>query len=240
MQEIESNSMDYRTWSIDTCIICDIKNDEDWVPYRLLFNDEEIKSELLYENEYFFIIADIAPLAEGHYLINYNQHISSFSCVDKKILDELGKLKRALRQILKDDYGELIFFEHGAGLDENGGCCINHAHLHVLPANFDILSRIREDFVFEEKDIYDLLLLPNTRGYLYYEDTNGKVFISENKDRVKIPSQYFRRIIAAENKEKTVWNWRDQVKYADLLNTKGKILQAQRKLRSKYSVLLPH
>ena len=37
---------------------------------------------------------------------------------------------------------DAFLFEHGSVLENAGGSSINHAHLHILPINFDIQKEI--------------------------------------------------------------------------------------------------
>ncbi len=217
---------DYRTWSIDTCIICDIRDNRPWVPFRRIFHTETIPTEILYEDNYFFIIADVAPLTDGHYLICTNEHIASYSHANEDILRALVTLKINLRHAFQDVYGKLSFFEHGSGSESSGGCCINHAHLHVLPLSYDLLPILNSSYSFEEIDTDEILQLKGERPYLFYEDSEGHAFLSKNTSKA-IPSQYFRRVISENGVEKVAWNWRDQVQYAEALDTKSKIARSR-------------
>ena len=102
----------------------------------------------------------------------------------------------------------------------NAGACIDHAHLHIVPTSIDLIPKFAE-FDFQATEKSDLgAELRSDSGYLYYENQAGKAYYAQ-ADRCE--QQYFRRKLAGSTRPVSPWNWRDFVRYAEALNTRGKI-----------------
>jgi diadenosine tetraphosphate (Ap4A) HIT family hydrolase len=216
-------------WELDTCLMCDIIAGESWVPFRSFFSKEEAPSELLYETKNFGVIADIGPIVEGHCLVIAKEHIPSFACISQEAFSELAQVKERITKILSSVYTHPIAFEHGAAtFTKNAGCCIDHAHLHVIPTEQDILSTINKDFSFSQLESYlDTQVYARKQGYLFYENHQGQQYLAEVNNA---PTQYFRRVLATLLKNPESWNWRDQIRYAEVFNTKDKLARMREKL----------
>ncbi|HEU5439893.1 MAG TPA: HIT family protein [Ktedonobacterales bacterium] len=92
------------------------------------FCDRAALSGVLLETERFLLLADHAPLVEGHLLIIPRDHISCYGAAPAELDDELCALKRRIAGFLASAYRAPFFFEHGVF-----GQTVFHAHLHALP-----------------------------------------------------------------------------------------------------------
>jgi len=92
---------------------------------------KEINSEIVYENDDFFVINDIAPKAKKHYLFipkNHYKLISEQTQADKEVfLKMLGAIP-ALASTLGLEEGYRLVINQG----EYGGQVVHHLHVHVL------------------------------------------------------------------------------------------------------------
>lgn len=103
-----------------TCVFCD--------PNRL--------DVILHETEHFRVIADHAPLAEGHLLIVPRAHYACYGAIPDLLDAELADLRGRVAQFLRYAYQAPIFFEHGVFRQT-----VYHAHLHAMPLgplDFDV------------------------------------------------------------------------------------------------------
>jgi len=220
-------NLEQLSWDIDTCPFCDLLAGEPWLPFRQFFTVAEAPSELMYETESFGVAADIGMIVEGYSLIISKEHIPSLACSNQ--LDELDHVKQKLRLALQATYGDSILFEHGAAnFYRNAGCCIDHAHLHVVPSRVDLLPYLRRDYPFRPiANVSELCPLARKRGYLFYEDREGCGFVAE----VGVaPSQYFRRVLCLALGNIVPWDWRDYIRFAQDLGTRDKIGRTREKL----------
>lgn len=220
-------------WEVDTCLICDLLRGETWVPFRTLFSVEEAPSELLFESENFAIIVDVGPIIEGYCLILCKEHVPSLACLSPEQFSELAHMKQKLQTAMQATYGDPVFFEHGAAsFSRSAGCCIDHAHLHAVPTKIDILPYLRRIFHFEPlASQQEVRKLARKVGYLFYENQQGQMFLA--KENV-VPRQYLRRVLSHLQGNAAPWDWRDYIRFAQALETKGKI----RRTRSRLAPLL--
>lgn len=83
---------------------------------------------VLEETEHFLVIADHAPLAEGHLLIVPRDHFACYGALPQELDDEAHDLRERATRFLTSAYRPPIFFEHGVFRQT-----VSHAHLHALP-----------------------------------------------------------------------------------------------------------
>lgn len=83
---------------------------------------------ILSETERFFVLADHAPLIDGHTLIIPKRHYPCYGALPPELDDELAKLKRHVMEFLGAAYRAPVFFEHGVFRQT-----VFHAHLHAMP-----------------------------------------------------------------------------------------------------------
>src|SRR5260221_416096 len=92
------------------------------------FCARETLAPMLAEAEHFFLLADHAPLVEGHLLIIPRAHYACFGALPVDLEDELLVLKARVRAFFVARYQTPAFFEHGVFRQT-----VPHAHLHALP-----------------------------------------------------------------------------------------------------------
>ncbi|HEV2238884.1 MAG TPA: HIT family protein [Ktedonobacterales bacterium] len=83
---------------------------------------------ILSETEHFRVVADFAPLVEGHTLIIPRQHFPCYGAVPLEYEAELVALKRRVARFFRERYRPPVFFEHGVFRQT-----VFHAHLHAFP-----------------------------------------------------------------------------------------------------------
>jgi diadenosine tetraphosphate (Ap4A) HIT family hydrolase len=83
---------------------------------------------VLAETEHFRIIADHAPLVEGHTLIIPRAHYPCYGAVPLEYEPELIAVKRRVARFFRARYRPAVFFEHGVFRQT-----VFHAHLHAFP-----------------------------------------------------------------------------------------------------------
>ena len=85
-------------------------------------------SNILYQSDSFFLIADHAPLIEGHVLLVPKAHFACYGALAPRLDAEFGRVKAAAAEFLAHAYRSPIFFEHGIFRQT-----VYHAHLHCFP-----------------------------------------------------------------------------------------------------------
>ena len=95
---------------------------------RCVFCAHDALDVVLAETEHFLVIADHAPLAEGHLLIVPRDHYACYGALPQTFDDEAWELRERATRFLTATYRAPIFFEHGVFRQT-----VFHAHLHALP-----------------------------------------------------------------------------------------------------------
>jgi diadenosine tetraphosphate (Ap4A) HIT family hydrolase len=92
------------------------------------FCDPATVASALATTEHFYLLADNAPLVEGHALIIPRDHYACYGALPAAWDDELLPLKARVSRFEMERYRPPIFFEHGVF-----GQTVYHAHLHAVP-----------------------------------------------------------------------------------------------------------
>ena len=92
----------------------------------------EIKSEILYSDEYCFVIKDIAPRALVHLLVIPNKHIEELINMEMDDYVIIGKMFESAQKMANDTgvshSGYRLIINQG----EHSGQMVDHLHLHVI------------------------------------------------------------------------------------------------------------
>lgn len=167
----------------------------------------EPASRIVTESEYFAAFVDLAPLVAGHLLIVPRTNVPSFAAMPPEAWPDWERLRERLMLALAERWTSPAILEHGSTHQMEGGACITHAHLHVVPLDGDILAEMREDGlsfqrVADQRDV----IAEKERPYLYYERAEEAWFTWAD-DR-QIPRQYIRRVVSRMlGQTADAWDW---------------------------------
>lgn len=93
--------------------------------------DREIPSEIVFENDRFIAIKDIAPVAPVHLLIIPKKHIKNISDakeVDKELLGEVFFIAQKLASSFGIEKGYRLITNNGS----EAGQTVYHLHFHLI------------------------------------------------------------------------------------------------------------
>src|SRR5258706_12627640 len=128
-------SAEHANPSVDNCRFCDI-----------LFRNcpPGFWDRPLFESTNFVAIPSLGSLRKGWLLVVPKKHFLSTAALPPHLLQEMIKVKQALTEVLTESFGEIWAFEHGpAGGGRLAGCGVDHAHLHIVPLEIDLLQAAR-------------------------------------------------------------------------------------------------
>jgi diadenosine tetraphosphate (Ap4A) HIT family hydrolase len=131
-------------------------------------------ANILKETGAFFIIADHAPLVEGHILIIPKRHFACYGTVPAETDDELFALKREVQDFFARYYAPVIFWEHGIFRQT-----VFHAHLHCFPfgaIEYDATKALHSLVVHSQDDIRSWYA---THGHYFYMEDQSRSFLFE-------------------------------------------------------------
>lgn len=186
-----------------------------------------ISSRIIHESEHWVVMPTIGCFSPGYILFVTKKHFLSLGHAPVDVHDDLKRLVDGFERLLQNLFNKkTVLFEHGA-LDavRKGGCCIDHAHLHMLPHDSDFTTYFR-DKTYLVRSIDSTLELRdqigNKRSYLYLKNNKDDLYIVENE---YIPSQICRKIITANMKIPEVWDWRQHYFIDNIKITYEKLIE---------------
>lgn len=145
----------------------------------------------------FNIVASRGQITNGGYLLLIpTAHIACIGCFSAEQAQLISELSDLVEDVVGEEYdSEVTIFEHGII-----GQTIPHAHLHLIPAAFDMTDRIKKDFpdcriqALRSFDQIHSLYRYHRKPYLFWSTPNGKLMVCWDPPA---PPMYL-RLVAAE------------------------------------------
>ncbi len=161
---------------------------------------DSIATYILKETTNFHIVADHAPLVEGHVLIIPKRHYACYGAVPAELDDELLSLKQEVRLFFEQFYALPVYWEHGVFRQT-----VFHAHLHCFPfgnIEYKLDPKWKWQKIHSQADIRDWY---SKRGYYFYmEDSKQALLFAPNMDEyMYIIRDVLGAGVAAHNKQVT-------------------------------------
>lgn len=133
-----------------------------------------VEKMYFFENEDFSISPDLSPLVTGHLLVIPTKHYASFGEIANE--DMVLEIRKKSEELLGSK--DLLYFEHGAVIEGEGGASVDHAHLHVMPRPKDLTIDTIDNYILKSGHIksakieapHNVLqdLYKNQQPYIYY------------------------------------------------------------------------
>ena len=92
----------------------------------------QVSSKTIYEDEHVLAFEDIAPKAPTHVLVIPKKHIPTLNDLDEDDVLVMGKIFRAVQQIVLDRGIHETGYRTVFNVNEAAGQEVFHIHLHVL------------------------------------------------------------------------------------------------------------
>ncbi len=178
--------------------------DTDPVPTNCPFCQETtIQANVLKETAAFRVVADYAPLLEGHLLIIPKEHFACYGAVPSTLDTELLALKQEVQAFLTHYYAPTFFWEHGVFRQT-----VFHAHLHCFPLGelrYNPTSQLHAVTVQTQDDLRTWYA---TQGHYFYLHDSQQPYIFPPQPTVyqQVAQETLRAGVAARNNYAT---WRN-------------------------------
>jgi diadenosine tetraphosphate (Ap4A) HIT family hydrolase len=180
---------------------------------------EHIESRILSRSSQFAVIPSLGQVVEGYLLILPINHFRALGDLPGPLLQEFVAICERVGNILKDQYGPHILFEHGTRSEGVGGCGIYHAHLHAVPLAevADPIDTLKVRFPYAELTHLNEISKRSAglSSYLFYQDSRARLYLF---DTGPLPSQYMRKLLADALGNQD-WDWRTAGREERLLAT---------------------
>lgn len=156
---------------------------------------------VLQETPEFVVVPSRGSLVPGWVLILPKQRALCLGNLARRAIDELDRLRMFWRSKLAAAFGtSVVAWENGpCTIGASIGCGVDHAHLHLVPLDIDLLGRIQSiaDIPIHWMPAPTMHVARDwagaSRPYLLVQETNGALWIT---DASGFPSQLVRRAIA--------------------------------------------
>lgn len=170
----------------------------------------KLEERIVAENDDWYLIATLGQIKDGGYvLVIPKWHVSCIGAMKEREIIKIDNILCAASDYVEIEYGvRPIIFEHGVV-----GQSIQHAHLHLLPAQIRLCGRIYRDFPNAQFCFLDSL---KTLRY-NYNFTGGKKYLlwSTPEKLIKVaidppaPLQYLRTVSAELTGHPERADWRN-------------------------------
>ncbi|MEV3926395.1 HIT family protein [Actinomadura coerulea] len=175
----------------------------------------------------FFLIPDVAPLAEGHLLLVTREHHHCAGDFSGPMWERALGWRDRVARLYREAYGSggLLLFEHGPASPQGGGACIDHAHWHFLPGTTGVRAVVEgQGHPGVPADHAALRAFYRAgRSYLLIEE-DGVATVHPGDG---VPSQFLRWAVASADPGRA-WRWQETF---GLPTTRRRFLRTLRAMR---------
>ncbi len=163
-----------------------------------------IATNILKETPNFRLVADHAPLVEGHILIMPKLHYACYGAIPAELDAEFFALKQEAQRFLQQYYLPPTFWEHGIFHQS-----VFHAHVHCFPfgtleqKQHDLCQQLATETVQTQDNIRAWYI---SKGqYFYLEPDKAFLFAPKTDDYLRIVQGIFWPKVSMLNHQK-VWH----------------------------------
>lgn len=150
-------------------------------------------------------IPSLGSFIPGYLLIVPTVHVTATCKVPSDSRAKFATFTDKLVVRLRSLYGmPVTMFEHGACTESSitRSACVTHAHLHLIPGNYDLMSAAPKEAI-KHTSLEDFLEYERNAPYLMLQDPDGPLLSFDDRPS----SQFFRRIIANRLSMPDCWDY---------------------------------
>jgi diadenosine tetraphosphate (Ap4A) HIT family hydrolase len=125
------------------CPFCEELDNVEQSEFRSLVPRSQLTDRIIAEDEKFVLIAGVGAISPGYLLLLPKGHVRCFSHLPQSDLSSAEIWDQNIRKNVSSAFGEPVVFEHGStSSTANAGGCIDHAHIHYVPADIDAIGHL--------------------------------------------------------------------------------------------------
>jgi ATP adenylyltransferase len=199
------------------CRFCDVLS----APQPKAFWDSPIV-----ESSNFVIVPSLGSMREGWLLIVPKEHFIAAASLPNLLAAEILEMKRLAKELLRPYESPVWCFEHGPASEKRAvGCGVDHAHIHVVPFEHDLISAanglLPDGSTFQPGTLEECKTAARAGAdYLYAEDPSGQEMVAFGAN---FGSQVFRRAIAAVDGKPLEYDWRQHPHFDNVRATVARL-----------------
>ena len=204
------------------CVFCNI------VKTGTNNNDKE-KNVILYEDDLLLITQATGSPVRG-YLLVIKRHINGFAELSKEELKHVEKLINIIKDFYKKYFHiNSILLEHGSTENGRHPQSIVHAHLHLIPFNFNerIETELLTELHLKNIESFENIKINEKLDYWLYCDSKEKYYTSSNI--INAPRSIFMNLIAKQINLQLPYEWRKNVTKKEYIDEMIKIFKDNKK-----------
>ena len=164
-------------------------------------------------------------------MIVTKRHINGFAELSKEELKHIEKLINIIKEFYKKYFHiDSILLEHGSTESGRHPQSIVHAHLHLIPFNFnkEIESELLTELQLKPIDSFENIKINEKLDYWLYCDPKGQYYTSSNI--LDAPRSIFMNLIAKQINLPLPYEWRKSVTKKEYIDEMTNIFNANKKL----------
>lgn len=205
------------------CVFCNIVKTGD-------NNNEKEKNVILYEDDLLLITQATGSPIRGYLMIVIKRHINGFAELSKEELKHVAKLINIIKDFYKKYFHiDSILLEHGSTESGRHPQSIVHAHLHLIPFNFnkEIETELLTDLHLKPIELFEDIKINEKLDYWLYCNPKGKYYTSSNI--INAPRSIFMNLIAKQINLPLPYEWRKSITEKEYIDEMISIFNANRK-----------
>lgn len=194
-------------------------------------NNEFEKNIILYEDDLIIITQATGSPIKGYIMIVPKKHINGFAQFSPKELQYVEKIINTIKNFYKNHFNiNSILLEHGSTKNGRHPQSIVHAHLHIIPFNFNekIEKNLLKTLKLQKISSFLDIKANEKLDYWFYCDAQGQYYASSNI--VDVPRSIFMNSIAEQLKLPLPYEWRKSVTKKEYLDEIKELFNTNRKL----------
>lgn len=167
---------------------------------------------VLFESSNFVVVPTRGSIVKGWLLVVPKRHFPCVGAFAPDLREEFNDVRATVSSVVKAKYGSVIQFEHGpVGVGHPAGCGVDHAHLHVVGLNTDLIEHSTNNFklpaIWEKIDTVNRTAdaFAERVPYLFVENENGEQWLLKHHG---IGSQMLRKVIASQRGLADYFDWK--------------------------------
>jgi len=183
----------------DECFFCNIFSKKNNGLQSLKWYDVPVLEE-----SDFVAVPALGQIVPGYLLVAPRKHVFSIAQLNESSRKNFYGFIKQVCKLQTELWDRPIIFEHGACHEsKKAGACINHAHWHLVPGNWNILP---PDIQAKKLSSFGEFIEQTNKQhpYLLFVDQNTNFYLAEGDG---IPSQFFRRFLAAAVGKPDEWDY---------------------------------